>query len=310
MFFNCTAPEVTDNGRKASGGKKCPNASAANKEKQKEKERKREERQQHRNVLAEQNTLLLSRMVDVENSEVDDNFDDDLVHDCIEILQSHPNSASSPTTNSNSTPRRPPTSINTPIQNQQQRQHLQRTPHSSQPLNIITPLQSVQRQPLQSITVSPHEMPINPRQPKPHATPYSQDEARPKFGGKCPRRRQLSNEFQEESDGCSSCKRLKQEVQDLRRQLDAYEGQNGKDNVVNSECALHTCTATDTLQCSFIKKLTANNNLQIVIKLHGGFSPIWLISKIQDYLVLIAFCGCCLLVIHVLGTYMYMYIYM
>lgn len=189
-------------------------------------------------------------MVDVENSEVDENFDDDLVQDCVEILQSHPSGASS-TTNPNSTPRQPPTSINTPIQNQQQRQHLQSTPHSSQPVYTITPLQSVQRQPLQSITVSPHEMPLNSRQPKPLPTPHFQDEARPKFGGKCPRRRQLSNELQEESDGCSSCKRLKQEVQDLRRQLDAYEGQNGKDNVVNSEWTVHTCTAIDTLQCSY-----------------------------------------------------------
>ena len=44
---------------------------------------------------------------------------------------------------------------------------------------------------------------------------------------------------------------LKQEVQDLRRQLDAYEGQNGRDNVVNSEWTVHTCTAIDTLQCSY-----------------------------------------------------------
>ena len=217
-------------------GKNRPStASAGNKEKQKEKERKMEERQQHRNVLAEQNTLLLSRMVDVENSEIDDNLDDDLVQDCIEILQIHPNSASSSSTSPSSTPRQPPTSINTPIQNQQQRQHLQSTPHSSQPLNTITPLQSVQRQPFQSITVSPHEMQLNSRQPKPLATPHSQDEAWPKFGGKCPWRRQLSSELQEESDGCSPCNRLKQEIQDLRRQLDVYEGQNGKDNIVNSE---------------------------------------------------------------------------
>lgn len=70
-------------------GKKRRNASAANKEKQKEKERKREERQRNRNSLAEQNTLLLSRMVvDVENSEVDENFDDDpLMSSAIIIIE-------------------------------------------------------------------------------------------------------------------------------------------------------------------------------------------------------------------------------
>lgn len=49
-------------------GKKGTTASqsAVNRQKQKEKEKRKEERQKQRNVLAEQNSLLLSRMADME----------------------------------------------------------------------------------------------------------------------------------------------------------------------------------------------------------------------------------------------------
>ena len=53
---------------------------------------------------------------------------------------------------------------------------------------------------------------------------------RPSFGGKCPRRRQLElndEVLPAETNGCSSCKRLKREVMDLRRQIALYEEQNG-----------------------------------------------------------------------------------
>lgn len=76
---------------------------------------------------------------------------------------------------------------------------------------------------------------VTPLQPRGQEPPLrlrilSQEQARPQFVGKCPRRRQLNLQEEDlESPGCSSCKRLKEEVQSLRARLSAYETQTDQD---------------------------------------------------------------------------------
>ena len=88
---------------------------------------------------------------------------------------------------------------------------------------------------LHSCTATPlTQSVVTPLQPRGQEPPLrlrilSQEQARPQFGGKCPRRRQLNLQEEDlESPGCSSCKRLKEEVQSLRAQLSAYETQTGE----------------------------------------------------------------------------------
>jgi len=170
------------------------------------KEKRKEERQQQRKVLAEQNSLLLSRMADVEGPvEVQDentSIPDNLLEDCMEILQSRPSTNATPvSTLLHPRQRGPPSTSET-------------TPAHS---NITPP-------PFTQSLVTP----LQPRGQEPPRI-LSQDQARPQFGGKCPRRRQLNLPGEDsESPGCSSCKRLKDEVQSLRAQLSAYETQTGK----------------------------------------------------------------------------------
>lgn len=68
-------------------------------------------------------------------------------------------------------------------------------------------------------------------QSTPAAVHSSTTQERSKYGGKCPRRRQLDltdRELSEDTiNGCSSCKQLKREVDHLRRKLALYQEQNG-----------------------------------------------------------------------------------
>jgi len=129
--------------RKAKGvaGEKGTPASqsAANREKQKEKEKRKEERQQQRNVLAEQNSLLLSRMADMEGpGEVQDEntcIPDNLLEDCMEILQSPSSTNATPvSTSRHPSPRGPPSTSKTTLV------HSNITPPSFTQ-SLVTPLQ-------------------------------------------------------------------------------------------------------------------------------------------------------------------------
>ena len=142
--------------RKAKGavGKKSNPASpsAVNKEKQKEKEKRKEERQQQRKVLAEQNSLLLSRMADVEGPvEVQDEntrIPDNLLEDCMEILQSRPSTNATPvSTLLHPRQRGPPsTSETTPA-------HSNITPPSFTQ-SLVTPLQPREQEPPSRLRIS------------------------------------------------------------------------------------------------------------------------------------------------------------
>ena len=206
---------------KAKGKKSTPaSQSAANKEKQKEKDKRKEERQQQRNVLAEQNSLLLSRMADMadQGDKVQNEstcIPDSLLQDCMDIIQLPQRICTINTTPVHASfqptqPRPPSTSNITPLQSN------------------ITLLSSVRQSP-SNINVTP----LQPRGQRPPSNPFarlpSQEQARPQFGGKRPRRRPLdvAERLDSESIECSSCKRLKEEVQSLRSQLAAYEAQNG-----------------------------------------------------------------------------------
>ena len=61
-------------------------------EKQREKERRKEERQKQRNILQEQNSLLLSRIINLESESFDEFEDEDedaspVIKSCMELLQ-------------------------------------------------------------------------------------------------------------------------------------------------------------------------------------------------------------------------------
>ena len=127
---------------------------------------------------------------------------DNLLEDCMEILQSPPSTNATPvSTLLHPSQRGPPSTSKTTLV------------HS----NITQP--SLTQSLVTQLQLRGQEPPLRLRI-------LSQEQARPQFGGKCPRRRRLNlQEEDSESPGCSSCKRLKEEVQSLRARLSAYETQ-------------------------------------------------------------------------------------
>ena len=234
-----TRTSAAGNKRVSLSGKKGTTNAAADKEKKREKEKRKEERQKQRSVLAEQNSLLLLRMV--ADEEEDEGILDntcDVIQDCMEILQVPQNPVPqnvhspiqnplqtsqlhvTPQVNVNSSqstgqPFQPPSSTNvTPTQNPPQPSWSETrniTPVNQSPLQTSLSVPQLQPQSSAHLNVTPMRTPL---QLQPQSSIFTPQRARPQFGGKCPRRRQL-DEHDEDSE-CPSCKRLKEEIVNLR----------------------------------------------------------------------------------------------
>ncbi|KAJ7380744.1 hypothetical protein OS493_007117 [Desmophyllum pertusum] len=144
---------------------------AANKEKKKEKEKKKQEKDRERSVLAEKNALLLSRMM-ADDGHADDPLDNNLIEDCMQLLQMPPNAV----TQNILTP------IQTPPPTSQLTLEVNITSPQSPPLpawspTSVTPIQRIPQPPQTptSTNVIPIQTPLWPLQP-PAFTPIHHKE--------------------------------------------------------------------------------------------------------------------------------------
>ena len=221
-----------------------------------EREKAREEKEKERKVLAERNNQILNQMAVISGQ---NSFTTDVVGDCIEILSETPSPITSRRGELQSTPistgacRKNITEVLTKnnttqlqrtiteLQNAVPRPEititqLQETLQSIQP-NLVTPPNSTGiRQQIRNTAARPQEtlQSLQRNRIKPPGLAETRPQirnvaARPTVGGKCPRRTtivQTSDEdLSEEEDTCLSCRRLKQKVRHLQKQLEDFEEQ-------------------------------------------------------------------------------------